>query len=125
NPANTTAGAAADGNPATFWQADSNKNLPWIEFDLGKETSISRAVLFEGREEGQRNAIRIAQLQVLKDTGWHTVKEISAWGFGSEKFDEWPLSVSVPEIRFDPIVARKVRFTIIRATRAPAIHELE
>lgn len=125
SPVNTTAGAAADGDPGTFWQADNNNGPSWIEFDLGREASISRAVLFEGQEEGQRNAIRIAQLQVLKDTGWLTVKEISAWGFGSEKFDEWPISVSVPEMKFDPVMARKVRFTIIRATRPPVIHELE
>lgn len=116
---------SADGDISTAWKAIGNVEQPWLEYDLGKERSISRAILQEGMEEGQYNNIRIAQLQVKTDTGWQTVREISAWGYGSSKYDEWPISVSVPEIRFNPITTRYLRLLITRHTGNPVIHEFE
>lgn len=116
---------SADGNIETAWKADGRVAEPWLQYDLGKKVSVSRAILFEGKEEGQYNNIRIAKLQALTDTGWHTLREISAWGYGTPKFDEWPISVSVPEIKFDPVVTSAVRLLITRHTGLPVIHELE
>ncbi len=125
NKKNSSDALSSDGDRSTAWTADHSSNEYWIEYDLGAEKKISRALLFEGQEEGELNAIRKAALQIKTDTGWQTCKEIAAWGNGSPQFDEWPISVSVPEIRFDPVKARFVRLLIVRQTRAPVIHEFE
>ncbi len=121
----TTATLSADGDMSTAWKADGKERQPWITYDLGKEQSISRAILFEGSEEGQYNHIRAARIQAMINGEWKTIKEIAAWGNGSPQFSEWPLSVSFPEIRFDPVTTRYVRLQIMQANGAPVVHEFE
>jgi hypothetical protein len=109
----------------TAWIADGKTEKGWLQYDFNTPQSISRAILFEGKEEGTANNIRSAELQALTDSGWHTIKKIAAWGNGSPKFDEWPISVSLPEIRFEPVITRAVRIQITRAKGIPSIHEFE
>src|SRR3546814_3940209 len=44
---------ACDGDMHTAWQADTGTKQPWIQFDLGAEKTIARAILFEGAYEGE------------------------------------------------------------------------
>lgn len=125
NPDQNSAALSADGKIETAWKSVAQIGAPWIEYDLGEAQLISRAILMEGREEGEYNNIRKASIQVKMDTGWYTIKEIAAWGFGTPKFDEWPVSVSMPEIRFEPVIARYIRLLITRHTGNPVIHEFE
>lgn len=125
NTDQTNAALSADGNLETAWVADGKTEKAWLQYDFSKPQSISRAILFEGKEEGTANNIRSAEVQALTDSGWHTIKKIAAWGNGSPKFDEWPISVSLPEIRFQPVNARAVRIQITRANGIPTIHEFD
>jgi len=119
---------ASDGNPATFWQGDGKTQPAWLEYDLGHEQSISRAVLFEGRYEGERAHIQKFQIQVRSgNEDWKGVMNVNGWGGESDTaaFDEWPISVSHPEVRFAPVKARYVRLKLVRTVDLPVIHEFE
>jgi alpha-L-fucosidase len=108
----------------TAWKADGNAKMPWAEMDLHKECTISRAVLFEGEFEAQYSNLRSVRIMGKVNGEWKLVKEVKAWGQG-KTFDEWPLSVFHPEIRFPPITTRYIRLEVTRSTGKPIIHELE
>jgi alpha-L-fucosidase len=119
---------ASDGNLCTFWKSDGKKLRPWIEFDLGTEKRISRAILFEGWYQGEFANIRRFEIAVESGGKWKQVVDASAWGEGTpheHDMDNWPMAVSHQEVRFAPVSARRVRLKIIRATAAPVINELE
>ena len=118
----------ADGNMCTSWKADDKSLPPWIEFDLGTETSISRAVLFEGWYQGEFANIHGFEIDVYSGDSWKQVADVSSWGQGTateRAFDNWPMAVFHQEIRFTPVKARRVRLKITRASAAPVIHEFQ
>ncbi len=115
----------ADGNMSTYWKAEGNNQQPWIEYDLGKEYPISRAILFEGEYEAQYSNIRSFSIQVKTGGVWKTIKEVKSWGPGTNVFNAWPISIFHPEIRFDTITARYVRLLVTGYTGDPVIHEVE
>lgn len=118
--------SASDGNISTFWRADGSTAQPWLEYDLGCRKSISRAILFEGQYEGQCANIHKMQIEVLENGCWNPVTEmLSAWGNGEPVFDDWPISIRYPEIRFGPVRAQHIRLTLVRVTNKPVIHQFE
>ena len=125
---------ASDGSMATYWESDGQTESPWLEYDLGSEKSISRAVLFEGAFEGQHANIHHVQIEVKEGDVWKTVKEVHGIGGGggwagnldtSYDFDIWPLSIVHPELRFDAVTARHVRLKLARVSDTPVIHQFE
>src|SRR3546814_15894397 len=86
----------------TAWQADTGTKQPWIQFDLGAEKTIARAILFEGAYEGELADIHRYQVDVrVNETdGWKRVEDVKTWGFDTseeEDFFEWPIPVFKPE----------------------------
>ena len=112
----------------TYWKSDGTSQQPWLEFDLGGEKNISRAILFEGWYQGELANIHGFQIEAESGGKWKQVADVAAWGAGKpteHAFDIWPMDVFHQEIRFDPVSARRVRLTITRATAAPVIHEFQ
>jgi hypothetical protein len=114
----------------TAWKADSATKHPWVEFDLGSDRPLSRAILFEGAYEGELANIHRLQIQTRSKTSddWKMVDDVKTWGFDTsdeEDFFTWPMSVFHPELRFDPITARYVRITVLKAVGQPTIHEFQ
>jgi alpha-L-fucosidase len=119
-----------DGDMRTAWKADSATKHPWVEFDLGSDRPLSRAILFEGAYEGELANIHRLQIQTRSKTSddWKMVDDVKTWGFDTsdeEDFFTWPMSVFHPELRFDPITARYVRITVLKAVGQPTIHEFQ
>jgi hypothetical protein len=61
------------------------------------------------------------------DEDWKVVSDSFAWSGANESptFNEWPISVSHPEIRFAVTRARYVRLKLARTTGTPIINEFE
>ena len=118
---------ASDGDLSTFWQADGQTNPAWLEYDLGSEKSISRAILLEGEYEGQWANIHHIQIETKSGDDWKVISDVQGWSGSGEDphFNVWPLSVSHPEIRFTPIGARFVRLKLVRTTGRPIVNEFE
>jgi alpha-L-fucosidase len=112
---------ASDGDMSTYWATDDGVKDAYLEYDLGRERTFSRAILFEGEEEAQLARIRHIQIQVKLDGEWKTVSDDLPGGNG----EPWPLSVMHPEIRFTPVTARFVRLQILGSTGSPVIHEFK
>jgi len=112
---------------STLWKPDGTTQPAWLEYDLGAEKSITRAILFEGAYEGESANIHHVQIEVKTGDDWKVISDVYSWGGKSESpaFDEWPISVSHPEIRFDAVIARHVRLKLLRTTGTPMIHEFE
>lgn len=126
----STNGFICDGNMRTAWKADAGTKHPWVEFDLGDERTIGRAILFEGAYEGELANIHRLQLQTRskKTDDWKVVDDVKTWGFDTsdeEDFFTWPMSVFHPELRFTPVSARYVRLTVLKSVALPVIHEFE
>lgn len=120
--------AISDGDMCTFWQADGKTPQPWIEFDLGADRSVSRAILFEGWDQGELANIHRFVIEVEAGGKWKQAADVTSWGQGKPEekaFDTWPMAVFHQEIRFDPVTARRVRLKITRASAAPVIHEFQ
>ena len=64
---------ASDGDMSTYWQADGQASEPWLEYDLGSEKTISRAILFEGEYEGECSNIHKLQIEVKVEDQWKAV----------------------------------------------------
>ncbi len=109
----------SDGDIATWWQAEADARQGWIEYDLGKEKTFSRAILFEGKEEGQYNRLRHVQIQAKINGQWKAIVGSSAEHLG------WPLTVITQEMEFAPTTARYVRLNIVQAADTPIIHEFK
>lgn len=118
---------ASDGDMATFWRADGKTDQPWLEYDLGQERTISRAVLFEGRYEGEVASIHHATIDVLIGDRWTTASDLYGWSGDKQDpmFDNWPMSVSHPEIRFAPVKTRRVRLRLLRVVGSTTVNEFE
>lgn len=124
----------ANGNIEDFWKSDGRTRQPWLEFDLQKDRTLSRATLFEGAYEGELANIHRYQIEVKTQADhelgipWKRIADVTTWGFETsqeEDFFEWPISVFHPEVRFEPVSARYVRLKILKSVDTPAIHEFE
>jgi alpha-L-fucosidase len=118
----------ADGNLCTYWKADGKSQPPWLEFDLGAERGISRAILLEGWYPGELANIHGFELDVESGGKWKQIAAVTAWGDGTPQeaaFDNWPMDVFHQEIRFEPVTARRVRLKITRTSSTPIIHEFQ
>ena len=123
---------ASDGDSKTYWKADHGPSgyvsQPWLEYDLGRERSISRAILREGEYEGELANIHRFWMDIRTDIGepWRRIADVTDWGFESSEeaaFAAWPINVFHPEIRFQPVAARYLRLTIVQSHELPIIHE--
>lgn len=125
---------ASDGKLDTFWKADRGSTgyvtQPWLQYDLGRERSISRAILWEGRYEGELANIHRFWIEIKTDsaTDWKRIADVTDWGFADSKenvFVDWPMNVFHQEIRFQPVKARYLKLTIVESYAAPIIHEFD
>ena len=121
---------ACDGDIRTAWKADTATKQPWVEFDLGSEKSVSRAILFEGEYEGELANIHRFQVEARSNPAdpWKRVDDVKTWGFDTgeeEDFYEWPISVFKPEMRFTPTRGRYFRVKILKYVAPPVIHAFE
>jgi hypothetical protein len=121
---------ACDGDVRTAWKADTGTKQPWIEFDLGAEKSVSRAILFEGAYEGELANIHryVVEARSKPEDTWKKVDDVRTWGFDTgeeEDFYEWPISVFKPEMRFAATSARYFRVKILKMVAPPVIHSFE
>jgi alpha-L-fucosidase len=121
---------ACDGDIRSAWRADAGTKQPWIEFDLGSDKTLSRAILFEGAYEGELANIHRYQVDVrsTEADAWKRIDDVKTWGFDTseeEDFFEWPISVFKPELRFTPTTARYVRVKVLKAVAPPVIHAFE
>ena len=110
---------ASDADMSTYWEAAAGAKQAWLEYDLGRDYTFSRAVLFEGEEEGQYCRILAYEIQAWMGQEWRTIF-ISAGGWREQAT---PVSISVPEAVFAPTTARRVRLNISSASDSPIIHE--
>lgn len=87
---------ASDGNMCTYWKSDGQAEPPWLEFDLGTEKEVSRAILFEGWYQGEFANIDRFEIDVESGGAWKQVADVAAWGQGTpheNAFDNWPMAV--------------------------------
>ncbi len=106
-----------DGDSATYWTTDETVSEGWLEYDLGKPCTFSRAIL----DEGEENWIRHLQIQAKVDNEWKTVFE---YRHGNpELWKDIPMEVFCPEFRFDPTTAQCVRIELVNAKKSPVIRE--
>jgi hypothetical protein len=112
----------------TAWKADGETKQPWVEFDLGRERTISRAILFEGAYEGELANIHRCWIEVKDGEDWKKIVDAKTWGFDTgqeEDFFDWPISVFAPEMHFSPVKARFVRLKVLKTLAPPVIHQFE
>lgn len=120
--------------PASYWKADRGSTgyvtQPWLEYDLGRERSISRAILWEGEYEGElANMHRFwIDIKTSSESEWKRIADVTDWGFQNSKEDavaNWPMNVFHQEVRFSPEKARYVKLTIVETVAAAIVHEFD
>ena len=104
---NYAAGKAVDGDPATRWGAAKGATNGWLEVDLGKPVTISRAVISEGWDR-----VRRFVLQAKVEDTWRPVRTGTTLGI-------------YKELSFDPVKAQVFRLTIAEAAGAPTLWEFQ
>ncbi|RJP23106.1 MAG: hypothetical protein C4527_20790 [Candidatus Omnitrophota bacterium] len=98
---------AFDDDLSTRWAADSGVSAAWIAVDMEKEESFNQIVL---RESFDR--IQLFELHWKDGDAWKTFYEGKTIG---EKLT----------VNFDPVTARFVRLTILKAIDGPTIREFQ
>src|SRR3546814_17064147 len=98
---------ACDGDMHTAWQADTGTKQPWIQFDLGAEKTIARAILCEGAYEGELADIHCYQVEVrvTAHVDWQRVENVNTWDFDTteeENLFECTVSVFTSDMRYKP-----------------------
>ncbi len=99
---------AFDGNADTRWGCTEKSRSGWLAVDLGKPTTISRAVIVEG----SWNRVQRFELQYENGDDWQTLK--AGTTLGTRK-----------ELTFNAVEARHFRLNVLEANEVPTIHELE
>lgn len=102
-----TAEKAFDNNPLTRWGAKEGARSGWLQVDLEKDITISRAII----NEGEWNRIKRFELQIKQGSKWEAVAAGTTVGPSLE-------------LTFSPRTARQVRLNIIEAQEVPTILEL-
>ena len=117
NPNENGPEMTVDGNCTTYWTTDAGVTTGWLEYDLGKPCTFSRAIL----DEGEDGWIRHVQIQAEIDNEWKTVFE---YRHGNpELWKNIPMELFCPEFRFDPVTAQFVRVSVMKATKSPVVYE--
>ena len=106
-----------DDDPETYWTTDPSVTEGWLEYDLGKPLTFSRAIL----DEGDDGWIRHVQIQVKSGEEWKTAFEYKHGHM--ELWKKIPMDLFCPEFRFQPVTARHVRVKILAAIQSPVIRE--
>jgi alpha-L-fucosidase len=99
---------AVDGNHETRWATDTGTKSSWLEVDLGKPASFSRAIIRQAYPE----LIRVRQyaIEYWQDGHWKTCHQ------GGEL-------AAVLSVKFTPVSAQRVRLNILEASDGPTICE--
>jgi alpha-L-fucosidase len=99
---------AVDGRGDTRWATDAGVTSAWLELDLGQPTTFSRAVIAQAYPELQR--VRKFAIEYLQDGEWKACYRGENLG-------------AKLAVRFEPVIARRVRFHITESTDGPTIWE--
>lgn len=102
---NYTADKAVDGDPATRWGAAKGATNGWLEVDLGKPATVSRAILSEGWDR-----VRRFVLQARIGGTWQPLTTGTTLGM-------------FRNLSFEPVTAQVFRLSITEATDVPTIWE--
>ena len=94
-----------DDDTGTRWATDSGTKQAWLEVDLGKSMTFSRAVISE-----EFDRIQKFELQYRDGQQWRTFTKGTKIG-------------NKLELNFSSITARHVRLNILDATEGPTIWE--
>lgn len=109
-----------DGDITTFWKVKAGERSAWVEYDLGEQRTISRAILDEGMEESQPISISSYQVQAKIDGQWKTVfQSAPIWAN-----HPWSIAVTNQEAIFTPVKARYYRLNISAAKDDLVVHEV-
>ncbi len=100
------AGAAVDGDKATYWATDDGVTTASLEVDLGSEVEFNVIRTEEMISLGQR--VERYRVEIPDGTGWRTIAQGSTIGY--RKLDR------IPKVK-----AAKVRLTILAARACPTI----
>ena len=101
---------AVDGRGDTRWATDSGIKSAWLEVDLGKPATFSRAVIKQAYPELKR--VRKFAIEYLQDDQWKPCYQGADLG---AKF----------AAKFDPVTARRVRLNLTESTDGPTIWEFQ
>jgi len=99
--------AAFDDDSSTRWGGPVGAHVGWLEVDLGKNTTVSRAIIQEGWDRTRRFAVQYQIADEWKDAVVGTT-------IGENR-----------ELRFAPVKARRFRLNITDATDVPTIWEFQ
>jgi hypothetical protein len=100
------ANSAIDGDPQTRWASMANQG--WLEVDLGKSMTFSKAVISEAFSP----RVQAFELQAKRGDSWETF------------YKGTNLSVNF-RASFEPVTARHVRLNILQASDGPTIWEVQ
>lgn len=101
---------AVDGNRDTRWATDSGTRSAWLEVDLGRPTTLRRAVIRQAYPELKR--VRKFAIERWTEGRW-------------EAFHRGEDLGATLSVRFEPITAQRVRLDITEATDGPTIWEFQ
>jgi alpha-L-fucosidase len=99
---------AVDGSDETRWATDSGVKSAWLELDLGKPVTFSRAVIKQAYPELGR--VRKFAIEYFADGQWKACHEGGRLG-------------AKLNAQFAPVTAQRVRLNILEATDGPTIYE--
>jgi len=99
---------AVDNNEETRWATDLGVKSAWLEVDLGKPVSFSRAIIKQAYPELKR--IKKFTIEYRENDRWIVCYKGGVMG-------------ETENIRFRPVTARFVRLNIVESTDGPTIKE--
>jgi alpha-L-fucosidase len=99
---------AFDDDPTTRWATDVGTHEAWIQVDLGKPTTIDRALI----SESYAPRVESFELQYQEGDTWKTFYEGKRIGEHCR-------------LKFDPVTAQVIRLNILQATEGPTIWEFQ
>ena len=106
----TTAEAAVDGNPDTFWSAPAGSHHATLEVSFAKPVTFNRTLTMEWLNDGQN--VQKYAIEAWDGKGWHRIAASSA--IGHEKIDTFP-----------PVTASRVRLNILSSSTEAHIREFQ
>jgi alpha-L-fucosidase len=110
NSERTTAWAALDGDPDTFWSAESGSHHSSIEVSFSKPVTFDRALTMEWLNDGQH--IQKYAIEVLQGMKWRRVAEGQA--IGHKKIDI-----------FAPVTGQRVRLNLLSTSAEAHVREFQ
>jgi alpha-L-fucosidase len=99
---------AVDDDPTTRWACDDDQKQAWLEVDLGKPATFSRAMIAEAYPK----RVQSFELQYKDGDAWKTFARGTTIG------EKWTAE-------FEPVTAQVVRLTVLEATVGPTIWEFQ